>query len=889
MCYNIEDRVMAANTTQKERELFSKLQALGNPKIIAWLDTIKTPQGIDAESRVKNPTTQSKISTIKGDIYPAIIKWCLKNIDNYEFRGIPNIKAIARAINIVIASSPPKGDPGSPAAKGGPGSPAAKGGPGSPSPDITTILEEWKKNPGINPYTKTQMPILVNPNSEYAKLYKKCIKELVDDVLAKKQGSTSPNKDRLSVNDCRYIKECMPTKHAKADMKGGWRARQTVGTIYYDHLFIKYFVSLQEKSPGAQTYSNVYNYDVNYTKGITTDIDVCLYLIVYEIFEKNFKEDPRPTAAKYNTYDTVEKILQSPYIIVTDSKYKIGSIVKTLCKDIKNVLYMHESKITVENINKANYNKGVLKYMASLIRLQSNNNEIRNELIGHYNQTYINDLGVFVPAVFNSSADRKADDNNIPFIYTQIINHIKAPQYRQSNEDILDNLLAIYDSIIKLYSDNNMKNNVYKKVDDEYQTPTVVEPPFPIQEQLSPSSQRDRMRFKLMPNSVDDPEKRKRLQEDADRWKEKMDKYGKEKAKAKIELNQKKFDRNRINDIKNGKVSSHPRRKKWDSEKLHISKRPYNSASPPRVTIIKLINKLKAKSATANHISSSSGSGIVKPDGYYRNDADPYTQENFEDMLLYKRKHTSDIVHMVNGKEFHYRYDTVSLYNYIIDCVRDCVQPVNIAVGRDALLTPENLDEVCRKIKKFTTQPTYASSNEIIAALANCKYDNCLELTAIPNVDRNIIHEMNRTGDYKIVGKYTIYLNLKLGGILFKVINKIDDDLSLYDDFPNQTNPKNAIIMTLPILHNDAADISRFDPDYTDGDVMLMYMKDRLAKGELLGDKYFPNRKNNDVGRRWKKVVDIPDFDEEFGFDYEEDFETTNMKLKGYKAKLALL
>ena len=750
------------------------------------------------------------------------------------------------------------------------------------------------------------MPILVNPNSEYAKLYKKCIKELVDDVLAKKQGSTSPNKDRLSVNDCRYIKECMPTKHAKADMKGGWRARQTVGTIFYDHLFIKYFVSLQEKSPGAQTYSNVYNYDVNYTKGITTDIDVCLYLIVYEIFEKNFKEDPRPTAAKYNTYDTAVKILQSPYTTLRDSKYKLGSIVKTLCRDIKNVLYMHESKITVENINKANYNKGVLKYLASLIRLQSNNNEIRNELIGYYNQTYFNDLGVFVPAVFNSSTDRKADDNNIPFIYTQIINHIKAPQYIHNREDILETLLEVYDSIIKLYSDNNMKNNVYKKVDDEYQTPTVVEPPFPIQEQLSPSSQRDRMRFKLMPNSVD-PEKRKRLQEDADRWKEKMDKYGKEKEKARIELNQKmkKINKEKKNErmrgmmpgkipqifdkIKNGKVSSYPRRKKWDSEKLHISKRPYNSASPPRVTIIKLINKLKARSATANHISSSSGSGIVKPDGYYRNDADPYTQENFEDMLPYKRKHTSDIVHMVNGREFHYRYDTVSIYNYIIDCVRDCVQPVNIAVGRNALLTPENLDEVCRKIKKFTKQPTYASSNEINAALANCKYDNCLELTAIPNVDRNLISVMNRTGDYKIVGKYTIYLNLKLGGILFKVINKIADDLPLYDDFPNQTNPINSIIMTLPILHNDAADISRFDPDYTDGDVMLMYLKDRLAKGELLGDKYFPNRKNNDAGRRWNKVVDIPDFDEAFGFDMEEDFETTNMKLKGYKASLALL
>jgi hypothetical protein len=58
-----------------------------------------------------------------------------------------------------------------------------------------------------------------------------------------------------------------------------------------------------------------------------------------------------------------------------------------------------------------------------------------------------------------------------------------------------------------------------------------------------------------------------------------------------------------------------------------------------------------------------------------------------------------------------------------------------------------------------------------------------------------------------------------------------------------------------------------------------------LAKGELLGDKYFPNRKNNAPGARWNKVVDIDDF----VLDMKEDSETTNMKLKHFKAELALL
>jgi hypothetical protein len=58
-----------------------------------------------------------------------------------------------------------------------------------------------------------------------------------------------------------------------------------------------------------------------------------------------------------------------------------------------------------------------------------------------------------------------------------------------------------------------------------------------------------------------------------------------------------------------------------------------------------------------------------------------------------------------------------------------------------------------------------------------------------------------------------------------------------------------------------------------------------LAKGELLGDKYFPNRKNNAPGARWNKVVVIPDF----VFVKNEDSETTNMKLKQFKTDLALL
>lgn len=883
---------------EKETELIDNLNAIEETKIRVWLVSIK---GVTSGT-VKNPITKKSINTYtidKGHVYPMIIKWCLTKdyLKDYDFSEIPNIEEIAKSLGITISSNSPR------AARGNtqPPPPPPPPPPTSRLP-ITTILENWKKNPGINPYTKTQMPILVNPNSEYAKLYKKCIKELVTDVLAKKQGSSSPNKDRLSINDCRYIKECMPTEHAVAEIKGGWRARQTLGIIYYDHLFIKYFISLRNKSTNAK----VYNYDVNYTVKYTKDIDVYLYLIVYEIFEKNFKEDPDPTPVKYNIYDTAVKILQqSPYTTLKDSnKYKLGCIVETLCKDIKNVLYMHESKITDENINKANYNKEVLKYIISLTRLRSNNNQIRNELIEYYTQTYFNDLGFFVPAVYNSSINSKSSDHNIHNIYAQIINHIKDPQYRDSNEDILETLLAVYDSILKLYSDNNMKNNVYKKVYDEYKTIPIFEPPIPRREKPI----MDLQKYRAVRVFAKHPEKDEFLAGDDEKWRIQLKNYDKERKELKQGRKQDIFDR-----IYEGKVS--PKHKKWRGENLPTHKKAYHSVSspkklsqnryqeysairkplnavPPRVSFLKYSHVLKAFALTPSKNESGSGSGSSrKPEDYYSNEADPYTLEDFKDMRSYKRKHTSDIVHIVNGKEFHYRYDTVSLYNAIIDNIRDCTQPVNIAVPGTEL-TPENLDEVCRKIKKFTKQPTYASSNEINAVLANCKYDNCLELTYLSNPNKGRIRDMNMNiMDFKIVGNYHIYLNLKLGGILFKVINKIAVDTpgDIYDDFPDQTDTRNSIIMTLPILHDVAADICRFDPDYTDGDIMITYLKDRLAKGELLGDKYFPNRKNNEVGRRWNKVVDIPDFHKEFGFDMDENYEITKQKMKDYKAMIALL
>jgi hypothetical protein len=879
-----------------KENLSVNLEKLGQFNIKKWLFDIKTTQGLiikDNKIYVKNPTTDREIDTTTHNMnstYPLIIKWCLNKyyLEGYDFSGIPNINEIATSIGITISSN-------SPAARGNtmplPPPPAAAQAASAPPPPsslpITTILEKWRNNPKIHPETGKPLEVLINPESQYAKLYKEYIKMLVADVLLKKQGSSSPNKDRLSIKDCCYIKECMPIAHTKAIIKDV--AHNAIDTICYDHLFIKYFVSLQDESNAY-----VYKYDIYYRN----KADIYLYLIVYDTFVRNApKANDKVSIKEYNSFNTTVSLITSKYCLI-GKENEIGIFVNNMCIDIKNILYMHESRITAENINAANYNKEVLKYMLTLSHIKYINT--RHTRFPFYNDSLRDELHRYVLRTYpnNDQNDGSHDPiNNLYYIYNKILEHT-----RDANCVIPRALLAVYDSILKLYSDNNMKNNIYKKVYDEYKTIPIFEPPIPRREKLI----MDLQKYKAVKVYNAHPEKDEFLAGDDEKWRIQLKNYDKDRKRLKKERAQDIFDR-----IYEGKVSPKlsPKHKKWKGDNLPTHKKAYRSASspkkllqnryqkyspiqkplnavPPRVSFLKYSRVLKAFALTPSENDSGSGSG-KKPKDYYNNDADPYTQEEFKDMRSYKRKHTSDIVHRANGKddtvkEFHWRYDTVSLYNTIIDSIRDCKRPVNIAVDRDTLLTPENLDEVCRKIKKFTKEPTYASSNEIEAVLANCKYDNCLELSFKEEKDWQRIRRIHNYGSYySIVGTIKIYLYIKLGGILFRAINKTN----VNDEYPDQTDRNNSLVLTLPLLNNELKHLYIDNDEYTFPDHILMDMQLKLLKGGLIGDKYFPNRKNNDTGEQWKKVVTIEDFDLKIDDDGDVVFE----KLKKYREYIALL
>uniref|UniRef100_A0A6C0LYQ5 Uncharacterized protein n=1 Tax=viral metagenome TaxID=1070528 RepID=A0A6C0LYQ5_9ZZZZ len=843
---------MASNTTKQEREIFQKLDNIQDNSIHAWLDDLKKGAPyVDSQFRVDNPLSGSKIFTNKGGIYPIIIKWCVKNLKGYDFIGIPNIQKILSDISGVPVAASSQTNGAMTRAK-------------SPDIDIITIANQWKTNPTIDPFTGATINVSINPTSEYVALYSKIIDELIKHILKNKKGA---GKSTLSIQNCKDIKNSMPIIHAVYVITDA--NNNIVDRIFYDHLFIANFILLKKPSSAI----NVYSYDANYLK----ELEPYIYLNIYNAIAKSLDN-----AINTHAHETIEELLLF-HVVPSNTNFSIAILIHHLCHFIKNVLYMHESKITAEKINDTIYNKEALIYYIPILKLTSTNQDFKDEISRYQRYTMTN---------FNAYDNKRTDkNNNLYYIYSQITEHVV-----KKSDDICDTLISIYDCILKLYSDNNIKNTIYKPVKDPYNTNKGVEPQIPRKPQLPPDLQKYKMLSSLK-GAVKDDEKEEKLNEHLEKekeWKKELKDYEKKKDV---------YDR-----IYEGKFSAKPNKHIWNGESFHVSRKKYKDDN-----VIKALKALSAKypkQLKANHTSSgrsdnySSSSSppkvsfvkydkatgafitslgahprITDTESYYVNDTDPNTQEDFDDMHPTKQKHVSDIVYYNEvGKEFHFRFDTVSIYNYVLKCIENCEKPINTINKKE--LTNDNLDEICRKIKHFTKKPTFNSSMDIRALIDNCKYDNYLAL------DYTQSYLQQRTQN-PIIGYLYIHLNINLGGILFRVINKIQQDphVTTYDNFPNQVNIMNSVVLTLPIFADFVYDQVDDGPTSSYPVYILSDLQQKLPKGDIIGTKYFPYRKNNADGQRWKTVLYL----EKFDLNILDNVTKAFKKLTKYREKIGLL
>jgi hypothetical protein len=222
---------------------------------------------------------------------------------------------------------------------------------------VTPLNLKWKRNPLINPHDGTDIELSVNPKSEYVKLYKEFINIVIRDILLKKQQGY-----QLTIKDCKNIKDSLPDEHARIKVYGK-------KVILYDHLFIKYFIKKEKK----------YNYDEKYKE----DIDIYLYLNVYNSIIKKLKPLPRkpisqkPISQKSSSdsfgktgvfYGVIKDLLKNN-MNMNKADFSICKLIENLCRDIENLFVSKKFKMTREDYNIRKKNIEILDYASSIYEL----------------------------------------------------------------------------------------------------------------------------------------------------------------------------------------------------------------------------------------------------------------------------------------------------------------------------------------------------------------------------------------------------------------------------------------------------------------------------------------------------------------------------------------
>ena len=787
-------------------EILDGLSDRNKERIGEWMDTVEVKEDFDGSPYIVSPFVGLPLYTSKDIAYSTLYKWCASKFEKAKLARLP----VPVDMSIYYAY-------------------------------------RWKKNPTINPYTNEELRISLNPKGEYVRVYKRVLDGLITDIMKKK------TKKVLTIEECRRIKDALPNDHARVFPD---RSRDSIYQVYYDYLFIRYFVK-SKTTPFDPAFKN--------------DLNIYIDNAVYDTSQFVYNDEEQYSDYHYTAeYLYIQKFFKNYLLKMeegsdddadesddSDDNLSINKLVLKLCIDIYDLLqFMREpkqinAKITTAIIDKIDFNINVLSYCKSLfvkipflyVEEYLGNPQRKNNFV------FVKE---FFVSVLNEGEQEIPDEYK--GIYGEIMDYIEEEEAASS--DVFDTFIRIYNSIKKLYNDNK-KNHIYKKyIKDPYNTNKGVEPQIPIRQQLPRDLQMYKIRLaNLQRNSLNKKElkefeaansanKRRlmEIEEDMKRYSERMKKY---------ELKKDVYDR-----IYEGKYSPKKRlellslnaykRLKKDEPLLEVVKRKTKSSGSKGSKGSKAsrpYNPEKKKAYTSNSDTGDAGSK-EKPEGYYTNDTDPYTQEPFADMHPKKRKYLTDIIYKNGKKEYHYRFDTVNMYNYILKCIDNCETPINFFNRVE--LTDANIDEVCNKIKHFTKKPTYNSSADIRPLLDDdcSKYKNGLSLSWISWEKK----KEDQDKDQEIIGTIDIYLCITLGGgIIFKVMLEK--------------------VLTLPIFNRNIASTY---PNHT-----LMLLEDKLEVGELIGSRFFPYRKS-------KPILNLP----EFSFNFTDKAETTLERLKGYRQKL---
>lgn len=806
---NEEHNRYLALTEPEQLDILNELSIRNKERIGEWLDTVEVKQDFDGEPYVVNPFIGVPLYTNKDISYATLYKWCTVNFERIRLAKLPK----QSDMSIYYAN-------------------------------------KWKKHPTINPYTNEEISLSFNPNGEYVRVYKKILDGLISNILNTKTKKKSSSDNLLSVEECYKLKESLPIEHTSVFSD---RSTNSKYQIYYDYLFIVYFIK-----------SKISQYDPAFQSELSIYID----LAVYNTSQFEYDEGKPYIDFHYtNKFHYIFRFYKNYLLNTSESELSIHKLIIKLCIDIDNTILCmrepRETKITNAMIDKIKFNMNVLKYCEQIFRKVPfdyfleyiENPEKKNDRL------ILKEYLLFVLT---------KNEKNIPERYKDISNRIMnymgdedyiEDESRASN--VFETLISIYNSILKLYNDNK-KNTIYKPIKDTYNIDKGIEPQIPVKQQLPRDLQMYKIRLNNIKNAPANSSNNRRLKEFEEantsnkrklkEFEENMKEHDNEKMKKYV------FKKDVYDRIYEGKYSPKQRNEllslnaykvlKKEEPLLEVSKRKTKSESYGSIIRHLSVNDTNRKAFTTisdkknnkrdNNGNNSNSSSYKEVEGYYKNDIDPYTQEEFSEMTPKKQKYASDIIYKNGTHEYHYRFDTVSIYNYILKCIDFCEKPINFFNRVE--LTDDDIDQICKKIKHFTKKPTYNLSSEIRPLLVDCSkyYYNYLEFEWWEDVKTEDLEK-------EIIGNINIYIAIKLGDIIFKII---EED-----------------VLKLPIFNSNISENISYD--------IVGLLQEKISEGVFISRRFFPYRKN-------KPILNLP----QFSFELTDTAEKILEKLKKYRLKI---
>ena len=817
---------MSKTDIKKQKDFFKSLDKFytkNKDEIIHWLTTAKEEN--NKITGLLNTTKMQIITQSEYGNYNLLLTWFIENNDKFKehkelFDNIPSTnytKISSAIIENGIEDLEKVSDT-----------------------DIDKKLKEWKKNPKLNPFNGEEIKVSIHLKSDYSRLYNKFIEYLVKDLKKEEYGikdkfeeirNKLPNDHIYVCENFNYIKklkdeyvneECEWINYLNNNKEKIYVNESILnkkGITVYDHLFMHYyFILYKNKIVDEDIIENYIDNQLFIYSTIKNQINLLdnariietIDLSCDEIFKSMLDNDInfkiiKGKSNKKEWNGKIPPLLQLFTEYIDEISYYILPIT-CLKKVIFDEYFLYGKKISdLTKKDEYIYTEKSIEYHK--YRLKTTLNIVFGTLCDNSSiniKLFCNSLWKSVGTAlyekyvwYNRISDysNKTGEN---YIKAKICEWVNEYEYAYDNKISIEEfkiflVSSIFD-IETMHKESNISNNTtYEPIEDPYNNLPEI-PQMPKVVYITQELQKYKMTSHITGKKESKEAELKIFEKKTLEYKKELKKYDKELKEYNDKYLDKKLSpyfsiklKRAVSLIDNNnslKLMYSPLKVNAKSLYNFKLKKKEIKKNKEKFSDLKLKLALEADKFKSKILDSKSISAKQRYIGCDINDKDPLTMEEFSNMHLKKIKYLSKIKSTLeNGKTITHCYDTIPLYNYILHCKTNNENPKNIALGNE-LLTPEQIDEVFKKIKYFTKKPT---------------------LERDININKKIfIKTVFEINTYTSIPSYNLIGMINVGSIFFKLSHY--DDIIIYNYYSVVNLFNGALVSRDDLLFEDTTD-----------------------------------------------------------------------------------